>query len=110
MQINILILLLKKFFKQSIFVFAFKIDEKDTIIFSLLSFKLFGRRDYKYFSRVIPFSTLLTKIRIVLMLPMPHIFGGIKKLRSLKSELVIKATVQVIFGESNGLDIDVPVS
>lgn len=45
---------------------------------------------------------LSIKITVFLMLPILSIFGGIRKLRSLKLELVIEATVYVIFWQFKG--------
>ena len=94
---------MRNFSNQSVFVVIFKIDEKDLMILLLLSFNLSGRKICKYIAKALLFSMLSTKIIIFSMLSMLPIFGNIRKLRSSKSELVIKATVYVIFGQSKSL-------
>lgn len=95
-----MILLVENFSSQLVFIVASKINEKDLMIFLSQFFSLSGRKVYKYIAKAQIFLILLTKIIVFSILLIPPIFGNIKKLRSLKSELVIGAIVYMIFGKS----------
>lgn len=96
----ILILPSRNFCNQSVFVITSKIDKKDLVIFSPLFFSLFSKKVCKYIARAISFSILSTKAIVFSILLMPPIFGNIRKLKSSKPKLIIKAMVYVIFGQS----------